>query len=123
MIAADEDALICDLAETYGIFNMEGLPVELVAVLSCGLRDNSRIKMIMADMTVDPETLLSAATVDRLTTLIWQRTKDGSKGRNRPPSIVERMLKTKEDDGVKRFRSVEEFERERKRILGEIENG
>ena len=78
MIAADEDALICDLAETYGIFNMEGLPVELVAVLSCGLRDNSRIKMIMADMTVDPETLLSAATVDRLTTLIWQRTKDGS---------------------------------------------
>jgi len=123
MIATDEDALICDLAETYGIFNMEGLPVELVAVLSCGLRENSRIKMVMSDTTVDPNTLLNAAAVDRLTTLIWQRTKDGAKGRNRPPSIVERMLKKPQDDDVRRFRSVEEFERERNRILGETEDG
>jgi hypothetical protein len=28
MIALDEDALICDMAETYHIYNMEQLPVE-----------------------------------------------------------------------------------------------
>ncbi|MBQ4177615.1 MAG: hypothetical protein II640_09125, partial [Lachnospiraceae bacterium] len=45
MINADEDALICDLAETYGIFDMESLPVKLVATLAMGLRGDSRIKM------------------------------------------------------------------------------
>ena len=43
MIAIDEDALICDLAETYQIYDYRRLPVQTVAVFSLGLRDNSRI--------------------------------------------------------------------------------
>lgn len=123
MIAADEDALICDLAETYGIFDMEGLPIELVAVLSCGLRDNSRIKMVMADMTVEPNILLNAATVDRLSTLVWQRSKDGVSGRNVPASIVERLLRKPQDDDVRTFRSGNDFDQERKRLIQEMEDG
>ena len=45
MIRFDEDALICDLAETYHIYDYRSLPVKLVATLSAGLRDDSRIKL------------------------------------------------------------------------------
>ncbi len=41
MISRDEDALICDLAETYQIYNYKSLPARLVATLSVGLRDDS----------------------------------------------------------------------------------
>ena len=43
MIRNDEDALICDLAETYHIYDYRSLPLRLVATLAAGLRDNSRI--------------------------------------------------------------------------------
>ena len=37
--------------------------------------------------------LLLAAAVDRLSLLVWFKTKDGLKGRNRPASLVERMTR------------------------------
>ena len=36
MLATDEDALLCDFAETYGVYDLEALPVEKLAVLSFG---------------------------------------------------------------------------------------
>lgn len=45
MIALDEGALTCDMAETYHIYDMRALPVETLAVLACGLREDSRIKL------------------------------------------------------------------------------
>ena len=44
MMALDEDALICDFAETYHIYNIYGMPVQYIATLAIGLRDDSRIK-------------------------------------------------------------------------------
>ena len=49
MIQTDEDALICDLAETYGIFDYRQLPADQVAVFAFGLRDDSRIKLAMTN--------------------------------------------------------------------------
>ena len=67
MIATDEDALLCDLAETYGIFDLNALPVETLAALSFGLRQNSRIKRKMAGaLEVDEMELLSVI-ADNLT--------------------------------------------------------
>jgi flagellar capping protein FliD len=67
MIATDEDALLCDLAETYGIFDLNALPVETLAALSFGLRENSRIKRKMAGaLEVDEMELLSVI-ADNLT--------------------------------------------------------
>ncbi len=34
MIAVDEDALVCDLAETYGIYDYRQLPITRVAVFA-----------------------------------------------------------------------------------------
>ena len=59
MIATDENALLCDLAETYGIFDFNALPVETLAALSFGLRENSRIKRKMSGaLEVDEMELL-----------------------------------------------------------------
>ena len=44
MAARDEDALVCDMAETYHIFDYRALPLFLAARLACGLREDSRSK-------------------------------------------------------------------------------
>lgn len=70
MIALDEQALVCDLAEVYHIFDYRSLPVQLVATLSSGLRDDSRIKMKLNGEKVSREVLLLAGVCDRLTMLM-----------------------------------------------------
>ena len=49
--------------------------------------------MALSNRKAQTRDLLLAAAVDRLTMLAWFQTKDGAKGRNRPKSIVERMLR------------------------------
>lgn len=121
MIYTDRDAVICDLAETYGIYDMGSLPARTVAILASGLRDNSRIKMKLTGAKVDNDLLLLAYAVDRLGILIWQQTKDGQKGRNQPESIAERILygdqQKRKVHHVSSYRTVEDFERARRRLL------
>ena len=69
MIATDENALLCDLAETYGIFDLNALPVETLAALSFGLRQNSRIKRKMAGALEVDEMELLAVIADNLTVI------------------------------------------------------
>ena len=124
MIATDEDALICDLAETYHIYDYRRLPVLTVAVFSLGLRPNSRIKMIMSGNRITLEESLLACGVDRLSILAWQKTKDGSKGTNVPQSILGKLLgidERKSESDTQTFSSGEEFLRERNRLLGKEE--
>lgn len=118
MIAVDENALMCDLAETYGIYHYRQLPPTLVAVFSLGLRDYSRIKMKLSGQELPLETLLWAGIYDRLSLLLWAQTKDGQKGRNRPTMITEILLKREKENDVMAFRSGEEFEKERRRLIG-----
>lgn len=89
MIESDEDALICDLAETYSIFNYKELPVYQVAVYAYGLRADSRIRMKISNSNINLSEMLLASTVDKLNLLVWTKTEDGSKNRNRPKSILE----------------------------------
>ena len=124
MIVTDEDALICDLAETYHIYDYRRLPVISVAVFSLGLRQNSRIKMIISGNRITLEESLLACAVDRLSILAWQKTKDGSKGTNVPQSILEKLLgidERKSESDTQTFSSGEEFLRERNRLLGKEE--
>ncbi|HGK1485419.1 TPA: DUF5361 domain-containing protein [Streptococcus pneumoniae] len=121
MIALDEDALICDLAETYQIYDYKQLPLNQVAVFAYGLRDDSRIKQMMSDQIVPLETTLLASIVDRLSLSLWLKTKDGQKGVNRPASIAELLTKNNKEEGNKRdylvFESGEDFENYRKALL------
>ena len=120
MIKVDEDALICDLAETYQIYDYRQLPLKMVAVFSYGLKEDSRIKMKLSGQTVPSETLLLASMVDKLNILVWFKTKDGQKGKNEPPSIVSVLTgkdKTDNNKDVVVFNSGEDFVNRRKTIL------
>lgn len=123
MLAADRDALICDLAETYHVLDMTALPVPLLATLAAGLRGGARIRLALAGEKTEPGELLQAAMLDRLTTLCWMQSKDGAHGRRRPPSVVEAISgkggkgqeKTKERPVA--YSSPAEFERARAEII------
>lgn len=124
MIAIDEDALICDLAETYHIYDYKRLPLISVAVFSFGLRENSRIKMKLSGSKISLEQSLLASIADRLGILIWQKTKDGSKGNNVPKSILATLngeVKEEEESEARLFISGEEFLKERTKLLGKEE--
>lgn len=120
MVATDEDALICDLAETYQIYDYRRLPLKMVAVFSFGLRENSRIKMKMNDIEVPFETLLLAGIQDKLNVLIWQQTKDGMNGSNYPSSMLALLTKSQQKSKTSDligFESSEDFLREREKLL------
>lgn len=91
MIAADCDALQCDLAETYGIFDYRAVPVPTLAMLATGLRDNSRIKQKMSGEKISTELALLAGTVDRLSLLVWLATGGSNSGTAPPPSIFDAL--------------------------------
>lgn len=119
MIAIDEDALICDFAETYGVFDYKGLPVKTLAALAVGLRKNSRIKMKIRNEKVDMKTILLAAIADRLGLLVWFKSEDGAKNQNRPKSILESLQEQNSEDNACVFESGEAFKKEWERLAGE----
>ena len=119
MIKTDENALICDLAETYQIYNYRQLPPATVAIFAIGLRDDSRIKMKLSGAKVSPNILLLSGIVDRLNLILWSKTKDGSKGINKPKSILEHLYEKESD--VSAFASGKEFEEERNRLIRSAE--
>lgn len=118
-MAADKDALACDFAETYGIWDMRALPARRLATLAAGLREDSRIKMLIAEARAPTDTLLLAAAVDRLSFLVWAQTKDGQKGRRKPSSILQAVLgKSAEKQAVRAFRGGDDFKAAWARITG-----
>lgn len=126
MISADEDALICDLAETYGILDYKALPVGLLATLSAGLRENSRVKMALNKIRVPTDTLLLASAVDKLALILWSKTEDGVNGQNRPNSIAAYLMdqgEKKKDGAIMTFDTAEDFENARKKILKGVNDG
>ena len=117
MIALDEDALICDFAETYHIYDIYKCPVVYIATLAMGLRDDSRIMMRLAGLRVNLKTLLLAHIVDNTAINVYFKTKDAEKGRNKPKSVVEMLTKDKEPD-IRKFESGADFENEWRRLHG-----
>ena len=111
MIAADEDALICDFAETYHVYDYKALPVSYAAALACGLGPDSRIKMVISGIKIPTDVALQAAIIDRLSLLLWMQTEDGAKGRNRPKSLLDELTREKQENQVAAFASGDEFVR------------
>lgn len=119
MLSADRDALVCDMAETYGIFDFRALPVPLLATLAVGLRADSRIKMRLSGQKVTRTEILLAAAVDRLSMLWWAQTESGHKNVNRPQSILGILLgDVPQENNAETFDSAENFEDAWERITG-----
>lgn len=120
---ANRGALECDLAETYNIYDMRALPARRVALFSVGLRDDSRIKMFLTDSKFTLSEILLINIYDFLKLDLWAKTKDATKGKNRPESLYEKLIgqKTQEKQNSQNmaFGSAEEYEKTRKKILEE----
>ncbi len=121
MIALDEDALICDFAETYHIYDIYQFPVEYIATLAIGLRVNSRIKMKECGLKVESKYLLLAHIADNTAINAWLNSENGAKGQDRPPSMVAALLNKNIDQSkeLKQFDSGADFDKEWERLKNE----
>jgi len=121
MLGGYREELICDLAETYGIYDYKALPVETLAVLASGLRDDSRVRQKMGGVKASPDTLLLAKIYDVTNYLLWTQTEDATKGRNAPELLSNKFViedeSTKEYKG---FRTGAEFDAAREAILKKV---
>lgn len=120
MICADREALLCDLAETYGIFDFRALPVTTLATLAVGLREDSRIKRKLLGSQLTMTEMLLAAVFDKLSVLAWMWSKDGQTGENPPESLLSALMGEKEErpGAAQAFETAEEFESEWRSITG-----
>ena len=109
MISVDRTAWICDLAETYHLYDWRSLPLSTVAALSAGLRDNSRIKKkIRGDGLPDTDNLLGQI-LDMLIYFAWSA--GGYGDIDKAPSIFGDYAEERETAGnVAKYSSAEEFE-------------
>lgn len=114
MYNLDKESLFCDLAETYHIYDFECLPLNKIAILAKGLREDSRIRMKMSQSRFNVKESLLAGILDRLTLILYSKTKDAEKGRNYPKLLLDEV-DNKED--LQGFMSSEDFEKMRKRII------
>lgn len=112
-LAKGEDEVICDLAETYHILDYKKLPPSLVATLVVGLDDSARIKRKISKTKLTLEQSLLAFVADGINILIWQKTKDGYKGKNKPESIYKKLmgLDKKQKEELMSFNTVEDYEK------------
>ena len=116
MIRLNEDALICDFAETYHIFNYRDMSPRLVATLASGLGDNSRIKRIAGGQPASSEVMLLGGILDALHTLIYKL----SDGSTAPPASIIDMLFGGANEPQKQcmsFDSFEDFEAYRQKLI------
>ena len=67
----------------------------------------------MNNQLATSEIILLSGILDRLSLLLWTKTKDALKGHNKPKALVDSFIKKE----VTAFNSREEFEKERIRIL------
>lgn len=115
MLSIGEDILKCDMAETYHLYIVDWydppFPISYLADLAQGLSEDSRIKRKIINKKLTLAESLQAIMIDKLSILIWQKTKDGAKGRNIPESVYRKLegLEKKPKDELQSFKTEEEF--------------
>lgn len=110
MINECEDILICDLAETYGIYDYKAMKPSLIATLAVGLPESSRVMRKYSGLSLTIDQMLLAMIEDSLNGLIWGM---GGKRRGKRPKSILKLLterEKKQKDELMSFRSPEEYE-------------
>ena len=117
MLSLDRGALVCDLAETYQVYDMQAYSPLYIAELARGLRPDSRIKLKMAGLEqVPPLVLLDALIVDELRAIRYVMLG----GKDLPVFVTDIMQGNVQEKHAAGFATPEEFEARRKAILERI---
>lgn len=124
MRALDEDALVCDFAEYYHIYDYRALDPGYAAVLACGLRPESRIMMKLSGEKYTKTEMLLMASLDTQNMIMWISAQKGNKRKIRKPESVMRKLMGKEQDvkkeKTKLFNSGADFKAARQRLIEKV---
>lgn len=112
--------MICDLAETYHIYDYESLPVDLIATLVVGLRENSRVIMKITKRKLTFDQAINTMMLDGINWLKWSKTKDAQKGIGTPKSIYKQLCEIEEvsESEVVTFNSGADFMKYRNYLIG-----
>ena len=115
MVSIYENEFICDMAETYHVFDYEALPVDLLVVLACGLRDNSRTKLKISGVKHIPLELVIPQIFDQILLL-----RCGLSGQKKVPTLMTEFM-TQEDKPSESvsFKSGSDFMDQWNRLAGE----
>ena len=114
MLEIDEDALFCDIAETYHVFDWSTLPLSTIARLASGLRDNARIMMRISGQAVPTDRLLLATIADNTGYVAWSKTEDARRHPESPPERISASLlgiDVKKRNEIQAFSTAEDFEK------------
>ena len=112
-----KDALICDFAEYYHLYDFSSVPMETAAVLACGLPADSRTIRKMSGQKFTTDMILKIRLVDAVMSFENAFVNVHSKRKvPRPQSLMKTLMK-QDDNEIRTFRSGEDFERERERLL------
>ena len=114
MIRDDESILICDLAETYGVFEYRQLPLHVVAALFSGLRDNSRLRQKIDGIHGDEKDVMLAFIADGISA-IYSALTGTKQGKSLTKQMFERTQVDDSEEGRREsargavFESAEDF--------------
>jgi hypothetical protein len=108
--------MICDLAETYQIYDYERVPARTLGILVSGLRHDSRVEMAKRGEDYPLDSMLLASIVDSVNTLIYGFFMKKS---DKPDSFVELLTRKDSEGQIEPFESGEEFMKWRNSIVKE----
>lgn len=117
MLSMDKNAVICDLAETYNIYDYKRVPGRLLGILVAGLGENTRIGKKINGVKGTVTEVLLAQILDGVRFLCWAQTEDGRKGKHRPKSVASEFF-VSEDKNKPISVPIDEIDRIRNKILG-----
>ena len=99
------------------MLNWRELPLKTAAVLASGLSQESRCFRKLHHQKLSAEQAARLMMIDELRLIRWLHTKDAEKGKNRPGSVLQLYLEQEKKPSVTSFRTAEEFEARRKKII------
>ena len=88
-----------------------------IATLVEGLGHNSRVITKISGFKAPLNEIIMAGCVDALNLLVWTKSKDAVKGKNKPNSILESLLSEPKEKEIQSFETADDFERMKKEIL------
>ena len=100
--------MICDFAETYGVFDYKRLPPIIAATLAAGLGINSRIKRKLSGNKIPIDIGLLALIADGVNHLIWMLASNSDE-LEKPASLFDILTGREKTGDVVGFESGEEF--------------
>ena len=119
MMNIDKNALLCDLAETYHIYDYRSLPLHMVGIFACGLREDSRIMMKVMGVKVNTIQTLLTLIADNTRLIAWLQSSDGEKGINRPKPLLAMMSEEEySENNIETFENGQQFDDEWNRLTG-----